>query len=480
MGSGKSLVAIAQALVTKGRTCILTGLKGLQDQLETEFGVCGLVVLKGKSNYECDGLPGHTCDEGSVGKCSYKGSSMCNWGRAKQDALESNIITTNYSCWFAANKFGQGLGDFDLLICDESHSVPGYLAQALKITLSEHEIREELKFQWPDDIESMEDWKRWSGSARIKADIQLQGLKSRMDKLHKPPLSLIKDYQHFKNLSRKLTELWNCKPLDWVPDSWMHGYQFDPIRVTDYAEKMLFHGIPKVILTSGTIRPRTLEMLGIDPDNFDFFDYPMAVNVSKSPLYYIPTAYVNKDSSSATLMKIVKRIDEIVESRADRKGIIHTSNHDIRDFIMSHSQYSRYMVSNYSANGDITSRIVEDFKSSRAPSILVSASVTTGYDFPGSCARYQIIAKLPFPNFQTAKVDQMRELDDPNRGIYHMWQTLAQAFGRADRGDMDWQEVFVLDNNIEKAMFRFSDLAPIWLPAYYRKVDEIPMPMSFD
>ena len=115
-----------------------------------------------------------------------------------------------------------------------------------------------------------------------------------------------------------------------------------------------------------------------------------------------------------------------------------------------------------------------------APAILVSPSITTGYDFPGQFCRYQIIAKLPFPDYTTAKVDREREKDDPHRGIYHMWQTVAQAFGRADRSESDWQEVFVIDSNIEKAMERYAYLAPSWLPAYFRRMREVPVPNMFD
>ena len=104
MGSGKSLTAVSQGLVSKSRTMILTGLKGLQTQLEEEFGELGLAVLMGKSNYTCRDNPTHTCDEGSVGKCKYKGSSLCDWQSAKEGVMEAPLSTTNYSCWIAANQ----------------------------------------------------------------------------------------------------------------------------------------------------------------------------------------------------------------------------------------------------------------------------------------------------------------------------------------------------------------------------------------
>jgi len=119
--------------------------------------------------------------------------------------------------------------------------------------------------------------------------------------------------------------------------------------------------------------------------------------------------------------------------------------------------------------------VIKQFKAKKPPAILVSPSVTTGYDFPGDDCRVQIIAKLPYPDLFSSKVERARSEEDPKRGIYQMWLTLAQMFKRADRSNNDFQEVFILDNNIEREMAMNADLAPSWLPVYYRKVFEIPV-----
>lgn len=473
-GAGKSACAVAQALITNSRTMILTGLKGLQDQLSDEFGELGLEVLKGKSSYTCECNPEHTCEEGTIGKCHYRGSSLCPWAAAKQAVMEAQISTTNYSCWIAANRYGGGLGSYDLLVLDEAHNAPGYLAQAMKITISSSEL-EKIKWKWPDEREEMEEWKEWARLGRSRTQDYLQALKLKLDSTPKPSQVMIRDFRHFTNLSRKMSDIASCSPDEWVCDSWSYGYQFDPINVHSYAERYLFHGIAKVILTSGTIRPRTLQMLGIPEDEFDFFDYPGEIRPSKSPMIFIPTAYVHKGSDEKDLMKIVRRVDEIMEAECEYRGLIHTANFPIRDFIYSHSQYQRYMHSNWTQQGDVTSQVISRFKETPPPIALISPSITTGYDFLGDFARYQIVVKLPFPNLKASKVDQERERLDPTLGIYQMWQALAQEFGRADRAEDDWQRFYILDNTIEKMMFRYSDLAPPWLPAYYRKSLVVPM-----
>src|SRR4051812_19333851 len=57
-GFGKSQCYITQAVIEGGRTCFLTGTKGLQDQLEKDYSSMGLVSIKGKDNYTCQFKPG--------------------------------------------------------------------------------------------------------------------------------------------------------------------------------------------------------------------------------------------------------------------------------------------------------------------------------------------------------------------------------------------------------------------------------------
>lgn len=479
-GTGKSLIYMAQAILMKSRTMILTSTKGLQDQLADpilgDFSSMGLVMIKGKSNYSCNDLVGHTCEEGDVGKCIYRGTKSCTWSEARDIAFNSRLVTTNYSCWLATNRFGRGFGDFDLLVMDEAHNSAAELAKSLEIRLHEHEILD-LKARWPVHRKEMEDWKGWAMDTKKLADDKVQALKLKIEHAAHPSLSHIRDFKHYKNLSRHLAELSICNPDKWVVEKgeW-NGYKFDPIDPAEYAERAMFRGIPKVLLTSGTIGPRTLQTLGIREDDFDFFEYQTKIKPGKSPLIFVPTAFVSRNSSTEDLKTIVERCDEIIEMRADRRGIIHTSNFKIRDFIKAHSQYSKYMVSNYASNGDVTSAVVRQFKQADPPVVLVTPSVSTGYDFAYNNCRYQIIAKLPYPDYHSNKVDREREKLDPNRGIHHMWMTLAQQYGRGDRAEDDWAETFILDNNIERAVALHGNLAPWWLLAVYRKLPELPLP----
>ena len=356
------------------------------------------------------------------------------------------------------------------------HKAAGYLCPRHKITIS-HEELETIKWKWPEERDDMEVWKEWARVGRVRAQDYLQALKLKMEAQDKPSQRLIREFRHFSNLSRKLSDIAICRPDEWVCDTWNYGHQFDPLKIAEYAERYLYHGVRKVILTSGTIVPRTLTMMGIDMDDFDYFDYAAREigDTDRSPLIFIPTTFVSRNSGQEELIRLTERVDEIMEMECEHRGIIHTGNFEIRDFIYTHSKYQKLMVSNWTAKGDLTANVIRQYKETPAPVALISPSVTTGYDFMGDYCRYQIIAKLPFPNLKATKVDRERERDDPNLGIYMMWQSLAQEFGRGDRADDDWQHVYIIDNNIEKAILRYSDLAPPGLLEYYRKSLVVPL-----
>jgi Rad3-related DNA helicase len=292
----------------------------------------------------------------------------------------------------------------------------------------------------------------------------------------------ISHYKQLHNVARKLADIANCDPKKWTVDEDHSGYLFNPIEAYEYAERMVFRDIPRVILTSGSIKPMALVKLNIAPSEFDFLEYEEDTHPYRSPLIYVestPPIKIDRRSSDYDLQRLVDMIDRTIEIWCEYRGIIHTVNFKLRDYIMLHSRYARYMVTNYAAGAETTADVIARFKAMDPPAILVSPSVGTGYDFPASDARFQIIAKVPFPD-ETSNIEQERKRLDPNRGAHQAMQLVTQAWGRADRGPGDWQRVMVFDSNFEWFMWRYGAFAPKWFLAHYMKSDKIPEPPGED
>jgi ATP-dependent DNA helicase DinG len=463
-GQGKTLTYMAQALIDiNKRYIILTSTKGLQDQNNDDFASVGLVDIRGKSSYQCDGLIGSTCAEGTVAKCIYKGTSMCGYHNAKFEASTKRLVQSNYACYLAALKYSTGLGTFDVMVCDEAHNIPAEIERSAQVLLGEREIFEDLDTTWPDvrSRDDMQAWKVWAKSRFTLAEAKLQTLKIQLDTAPKTKrIAVAKTYNHYQVLSKRLAELSVCNPEEWVCDGWKYGYKFDPIDVSSLTYKTLFRAVPKKILTSGTLtRYSVSTQMGIPIGSCEFHEYQSSVNVDRTPIMYWPTTKVNRNIEPWQLRKLTARIDEIFEARCHHKGIIHTSSYKIRDFIMRNSKYAAkgFFISNYSQNGDVTGEVVRMFKHMEPPCVLVSPSLTTGYDFPYDMCRYQIIAKLAYP-YAGSKVEQERLRNDPERSSAHAIVQLQQAATRGDRADDDFQEVFILDDAFPYLRWKYAHL----------------------
>lgn len=482
-GSGKSLTGMAQAVLSESRTMFLTATKGLQSQLVDDFEKNGLACIMGRANYRCSWDSTQNCEDGGIGKCGYKGSTLCEFTAAKQAVLDSQFATTNYSFWMAANKYGIDLGSFDILFCDEAHNIQEELNKAMQIQISDHEVVQMLKWQWPDprDIadqsDCMDHWKVWATNAHKRAKLMLEDITEQMEENDHPSATVVEKFKHQRNLVRKLDDIARCRPSNWVADTWDHGWQFDPTDASEYAERLLWHGIPRVILTSGTIRPRTMDILRIPESDYNFFEYESEFKADKSPFVYVPIAKIDRGSSEEDYEKLVNAIDDTIDLWSDYKGLIHTSSFELRDRIWEASRNRRYLVTN--EEGETIMEAIARFKAMKPPAAFISPSITTGFDFKHDEARYQIIAKIPFPS-SLSKVEQRRCKLDPKRGGYIAMQKLVQAYGRADRADDDWQVCMCFDRNWEWFRWKYQDLAPVWFPAYVRRSSMIPGPPEFD
>ena len=141
-GAGKSLTAIAVAKLLGTRTCILTVTKGLQEQYLRDVTPLGGVNMMGRNNYPCALVPGLTAEEGPCRdglSCSFRDSD-CPYYQQLARATVAPIVVTNYAYYLAQTRFSSGLGDFNLLVLDESHLIFGALGNHLSIHLSRLDI----------------------------------------------------------------------------------------------------------------------------------------------------------------------------------------------------------------------------------------------------------------------------------------------------------------------------------------------------
>jgi ATP-dependent DNA helicase DinG len=491
-GFGKSLMYMGNAKLTEGatggRTIILTSTKGLQQQLDRDFGGgdgCGAVQIRGQNSYPCRiSTTGQSVADGPCHlghSCRYR-ETGCEYFDAVAIARKSAIVVTNYSYWLYQNTYGEGLGPFDLMVCDEAHDAPEILADFLSVELDDDDFHK-LKSRSMGAGAGLDEWRQWATYhvEAVESEVKALKLEGQMGGNPSPTR-----YKAFKKLLGKL------QMLTTVNESWrvhdaikVHGQgmksrreavvQFNVLWPKAYAHR-LFMSVPKVIMVSATVRPKTMALFGLtEGKDYEFLEYPSTFPVSRRPVIHVPTIRLSYRSDEGDMALWMSRIDQIIRDRRDRKGIVHTVSYKRRNFILANSEFRSMMVTHDSRD---TRDVVEQWKLDDRPSVLVSPSMATGWDFPYDQCRYQIIGKLPFPDTKEG-ISKDRAADDKDWPMYVTMQQLVQATGRSTRAEDDWSEVFIIDNNVGWYLSKYGRVyAPKWWLESYRVSQTIPAPLN--
>lgn len=503
VGMGKSLCYTCVAQALGGRTAILTATKPLQDQLG-EFAQVGMYDMRGLSNYPCKALAEGgpmadlwhkrfgkpMCDMGpctSGVPCGMKDNG-CNYFDSYKAANGAQVVQTNFAYWIAIHKYGQGLGKFDRLFIDEVHESDSQLSSALSVEYSEKEYRE-LGAKPPKANAPLTTWRMWASVQlrKVQARLEMFTEGARMGQVvgEDGLLTLIPDndlpdateMKMWKRLEGK------CMTLADASDDWIIGtdeksgnVKISPAWVRNYAESHLFLNIPRVGMLSGTVRPKIADLTGLSDGSWTFKEYPSTFPVSRRPIYWVPTVRLGYNTTEEDLMKWVLRIDQLIYKRLDRKGLIHTVSYPRQKFLLQHSKFAKLMHANSSGN---TKDVVQSFKNAKAPAILVSPSIGTGFDFAFDLARYQIISKVPFRD-QSSPLLKIQSAQDPEYQDYLTAQDLVQMYGRSNRDPEDFSETFVVDDHFWWFKDRKSKKGESFFPQYFleavQRCDGIPMP----
>ena len=111
-------------------------------------------------------------------------------------------------------------------------------------------------------------------------------------------------------------------------------------------------------------------------------------------------------------------------------------------------------------------QVVDAFKAAPPPAVLVSPTVTTGWDFPmlssgHGIPQYAIVGKIPYPDTKSV-ITKARHDDDKEWSSYLAMETLVQSAGRLTRSAEDKAEIFVVDDSFLWWWPRFRKFAPKW------------------
>lgn len=512
-GSGKSLCYLSMALLSGGRTVILTATKALQQQLVDDFASVGLADVRGANAYPCTALlPGGEfdhlrdpfvtspgCDQGPCRagvRCGLKGSG-CAYYDAVRAAGRAQIVVTNYAYWCAIGQHTEdALGKVDLLVLDEAHAAPDALCGFLTAELTGADLAALGTEAQPEGLEP-DQYQAWGAYHHRAVTAKIQQLEDTIRALTEDedesqaqsvPRSLLTEVAQWKRIEQPLSMLTKFDG-SWVyhlvgPAGGRGGRgrrrgrtaRFGPSWPGPWAESVLFRGVPRVVLTSATAGAETCRHLGLDLADVEVLEFPSAFDKRRRPVIIFspaPSVRMRHTMPEWEIAAWVDRIDTILAGRVDRKGIIHTVSYARAKQLQALSTYGRRMI--IAEDAASTRAAIAAFRGVDPPALLVSPAVSTGHDFPYAQCAYQIIAKVPFPNTQDPLVKRRAETD-PDYGMYVAMQGLVQATGRGMRAPDDVCETFIVDDQIKWCYRKHKRFAPAWFREAIRWTEIVPPP----
>lgn len=510
-GAGKSLIYMTVAKLLGGRTLVLVGTKGLQDQLLADFASAGMVDMRGQSNYECVAVKfggeyqgfaprgttvneapckaGLSCDKRTFGGCHYYDQQGVARG--------AEIVVTSYSYWLTLGRHSDpmGLGVFDQLILDEAHTAPRWLSKHAEVDLRQKELMRVLGAALPPLDEGIPAWASWAQSQLVVATDRLNTVKQdikeasrhtgdvqyllrealELSHLVSDLAAMAKAHQWRNSESPQKAVTMPGVEIDWVSQRTDGGARFSPTWAHPYAEERLFRHVPRVVLASATLSPEIRRYLGIAEHDAEWHEVRTGFDPARRPLYILPVCRVDRNMEAGHWRMLMRNVDEFVGARLDRKGIIHTTSYSRAQEIVARSAYRDFMLTHSSRDLKAT---IEKFKAADAPAILVSPSVVEGFDFPFDEARWQIVIKVPFTDGRDP-VEKARRKTDKGWGNYCASLALLQMVGRSMRGAEDVSETIIFDSHFADWFYRAVKW-PGWFKAAFRFVKDLPPPIDLD
>ncbi|HXN71478.1 MAG TPA: helicase C-terminal domain-containing protein [Candidatus Acidoferrales bacterium] len=508
-GFGKTLAVAGASLMSGRRSAVLTMTKGLEDQY---VGDLRNVIndIRGMNNYPCPiaaqlGIPAGTTVTDAPCQCGYKcrlkstAGAGCGYYDDYRTAQRADMIVTNYACWlFDGIKNSEERGNLQfgveagvdrpvkILFCDEAQKAEDALGLFVGVDLSRKECLQ-LHIQWPDSGWTVEEWKLWAQEGELEGvseRVKDQEKRLRSDGSGGGTRGWSRELKNLRDLKRKLERLAAMRTDDeWIvsESDGMASVRFDPLSPARYAEQALFRGIEKIVLVSATVRPKTATMLGIDPADMEFVEYPSTFPVARRPVIHVPSirmTYINEQNDEL-MREWLEVFDRIAGSRLDEgwKGIAHCVSYKRARFIFDNSIHRNRMMIHGKYD---KAEVVAGFKDSNKAVLLLSPSLDTGYDFPHDLCRFQILCKLPFASVTDSLV-KARKAKDPDYDLYQVAQTLIQMSGRPVRSETDWAETWLIDQNCEWALpkMRAKGFIAKWWWGSFKSVDKMPAPIQF-
>jgi Rad3-related DNA helicase len=172
-----------------------------------------------------------------------------------------------------------------------------------------------------------------------------------------------------------------------------------------------------------------------------------------------------ENPTDPTKPKFIAKVKQILKRHEGQRGIIHSHSFELAKVIREEIGDERFLFQD-DFSGD--KQLMLSAHASREDSVIVAPAVHEGYDFKDDLARWQIIAKIPWPSLGDRLIKERMARDDR----YYGWLTalkITQSAGRSTRSKTDWSYVYIVDSGFTSFFNRHGNMLPPWLKEALKK-----------
>ncbi len=484
-GIGKSVTAYVVAKVLRElkethRTTIITGTTGLQDQYTADFPE--MFDLRGKTRYNCPKGVGPYNSVGcrqAVAQNRCAKATICPYFKTRNywcNNAELRITNTSFQIEACPSLVMEPQNKANLIIVDECHELPSHLITHNTIKLSTKDfyytkkvIGEEFVGELIDLIDSYSDiaigtaFKPSKDQRRIMEEFndlvsgtleQLDGMFGSSEDGKKS--SIGGAIEEIQQIADKVGLYTDSSTGEWILTDYARHEKLElkPVYAFQVSNHGVFRKAEQFVHMSATICgfEQYRKNLGIN-DSYEEIVIENPIPKENRPVKLLSNIQV---SGTIDYAGVAKTIDAIVKKHGNENGVIHTVSFKLAEEIKKHSQYkSRMIISND------RKEILSKLKKYNSGVIILSPSITTGYDFKGQMALWGVIAKVPYLSIG----DPYVKLNMERNNRWYAREAIlkiVQACGRIVRGTSDYGVNYVIDSNINRLIRDNYDMFPDW------------------
>ncbi len=404
-------------------------------------------------------------------------AESCSYYLQKYEALVAPHSLWNYHAFFQIMKFNKKLFedylDRKVSIFDEAHKIEDQIIQFVGFDIFAGQITECNLNSEKYDFTDLDSMIKLTDDMAYSYAKQIKDIKESTIFQNKPDFELITrlERRYDKSAQAKI-DIMGDKDNFIVNDPMkdfngnFRTISVKPIDVSKFAKT--FFETEYQIFMSATINKQSFcENMGFDKDEVAFVDTPKSpFPIEHRQIDLLNIRRLSYGSTEEDELEVIKTIDRILDEHSTERGLILTSSiprcQKILRFLSPKNTRRIRICHSANKDGKTQDEVISEHASDPT-GVLLSSSLWEGVDLKDDLSRFQIIAKVPYPNYKEkrtkAKMDKFP--------LWYTSQTLTkllQGFGRSIRSNDDWAKTYVLDTAVNNVFFKAQQMIP---KAYY-------------